>query len=96
VPKGGHDDIERTSVLKLIEWRFGLDPLTARDASNEVRNLAWVLRLRAPPFDVPPLPHPTAPRPRRCLPWTTGRLEDDDTWGPLLECGLLDGWPVEL
>ncbi len=31
---------DHTSVLKLIEWRWGLDALTARDASEDVQNLA--------------------------------------------------------
>jgi len=31
---------DHTSVLKLIEWRWGLAPLTPRDASNDINNLA--------------------------------------------------------
>jgi phospholipase C len=34
---------DHTSVLKLIEWRWGLAPLTARDASDDVNNLALAL-----------------------------------------------------
>jgi hypothetical protein len=37
---------EHTSVLKMIEWRWGLDPLNARDAN--ARNLAEVLDLSKP------------------------------------------------
>src|SRR5215469_7830803 len=47
---------DHASVLKLIEWRWHLDPLTARDASGEVRNLAWALNLAQPNFSVPSLP----------------------------------------
>lgn len=36
---------DHTSVLKLIEWRWALDPLTSRDASDEVANLALALNL---------------------------------------------------
>jgi phospholipase C len=36
---------EHTSVLKMIEWRWGLEPLTARDAN--ARNLAEVLDFSA-------------------------------------------------
>ena len=50
--------IEHTSVLKMIEWRWALEPLTARDAN--ARNLAEVLDFGAAekpatigPFDVP-------------------------------------------
>jgi phospholipase C len=52
-----HGTYDHTSVLKMIEWRFGLDPLTPRDAA--AANLAEVLDFRrepdlsAPAFDVP-------------------------------------------
>jgi phospholipase C len=36
-----HNTYDHTSVLKMIEWRFGLAPLTVRDAA--ARNLAEVL-----------------------------------------------------
>jgi phospholipase C len=48
---------DHTSILSLIEWRFGLDPLTARDAT--ANNLARLLDfargkiLSAPRFAVP-------------------------------------------
>jgi phospholipase C len=47
---------DHTSVLKLIEWRWGLNPLTARDASNEVANLALALNLSRPDTSLPSLP----------------------------------------
>lgn len=47
---------DHTSVLKLIEWRWGLEPLTARDASNEIANLASALNFTAPDTSVPALP----------------------------------------
>ncbi|MGB6190920.1 MAG: alkaline phosphatase family protein, partial [Terracidiphilus sp.] len=34
---------DHTSVLKMIEWRWNLEPLTARDASDEIANLALAL-----------------------------------------------------
>jgi phospholipase C len=36
---------DHTSVLKLIEWRWQLAPLTSRDASNEIANLVHALDL---------------------------------------------------
>src|ERR1700723_444900 len=39
---------DHTSVLKLIEWRHNLPPLTIRDASNEVGNLAEALNFDQP------------------------------------------------
>lgn len=42
-----HRTYDHTSVLKMIEWRFGLTPLTVRDAV--ANNLAEVLDFRAEP-----------------------------------------------
>jgi phospholipase C len=52
---------DHTSVLKLIEWRWGLAPLTARDASNDVENLAYALNFDHPNETVPAFPQPFAP-----------------------------------
>jgi phospholipase C len=47
---------DHTSVLKLIEWRWNLDPLTARDASNEIANLAYALNFQSQDTSLPALP----------------------------------------
>ena len=52
---------DHTSVLKLIEWRWGLAPLTPRDASGDVLNLAYALNFKEPDDSVPNLPKPQAP-----------------------------------
>jgi phospholipase C len=52
---------DHTSVLKLIEWRWGLAPLTPRDASSDVNNLAYALNFSQPDATVPSLPVPQAP-----------------------------------
>jgi len=52
---------DHTSVLKLIEWRWGLAPLTPRDASDDVLNLAYALDFSQPDAVVPSLPKPQAP-----------------------------------
>ena len=53
---------DHTSVLKLIEWRWALDPLTARDASTEVANLVHALDLNSLETSLPSLPIiPTPP-----------------------------------
>ena len=54
-----HTQFDHTSVLKMIEWRWGLEPLTVRDAT--ANNLANELdfahpKLKAPAFAVPPGP----------------------------------------
>ncbi|HEX4490154.1 MAG TPA: alkaline phosphatase family protein [Acidimicrobiia bacterium] len=51
-----HDLYDHTSVLKMIEWRWGLEPLTVRDAA--ANNIAEVLDfknrdLHAPKWNVP-------------------------------------------
>jgi phospholipase C len=46
---------DHASVLNMVEWRFGLQPLAARDAA--ARNLAEVLDLTSPPrTDAPDIP----------------------------------------
>jgi len=57
---------DNTSILKLIEWRFGLTPLTARDASNDVGNLATALNLSNFFPTVPALPNPAPPPENQC------------------------------
>ena len=52
---------DNTSILKLIETRWNLRPLTARDASSDVGNLATALDLQNPDATVPALPTPEAP-----------------------------------
>jgi len=47
---------DHTSVLKLIEWRWALDPLTARDASDEIANLAYALNFQTQDPSLPALP----------------------------------------
>lgn len=52
---------DHTSVLKLIEWRWGIPPLTPRDASTDVQNLAYALDFENPQSAVPVLPKPHTP-----------------------------------
>jgi phospholipase C len=63
-----HGLYDHTSILRMIEWRFGLEPLTVRDAA--ANNLAEVLD-----FDSPP--NPAAPRYDVPPPITFGCLLDD-------------------
>jgi phospholipase C len=51
-----HQFYDHTSVLKMIEWRWGLAPLTARDASDastDPGNLVHALDFREPTTKVP-------------------------------------------
>ena len=55
-PRVNSTVFDHTSVLKLIEWRWNLQPLTARDSSAEIGNLASVLHFANPRTAVPALP----------------------------------------
>jgi phospholipase C len=96
VARGVYD---HTSVLKLIEWRWDLAPLTVRDAT--ANNLAEVLNfaradLAAPGFAVPPsLAGPPCP-PGALLPggMPMPRGEEEDEWTGLRLAARGDGWPV--
>jgi phospholipase C len=82
---------DHTSVLKLIEWRWNLLPLTPRDASDDVGNLVDALDLEHPHPRVPNLPRPAAPPPVPCLAPGAGV---DDHWLRLRESPLLRGWSL--
>jgi phospholipase C len=59
-PMVSHQVFDHTSVLKLIEWRWGLQPLTARDASPQIGNLATEMNFTSPSNDVSGIPVPGA------------------------------------
>jgi phospholipase C len=85
--------LDHTSVLKLIEWRWGLDPLTVRDET--ATNLAEVLQFTAPQFSAKPLAVPTGPFGQLCVPGTPNETTIRE-WEPLLQMAADFGWPVEL
>jgi phospholipase C len=62
-PRVNSTVFDHTSALKLIEWRWNLPPLTARDASAEIGNLANALDFASPRTQLPVLPV-VAPVPR--------------------------------
>jgi len=57
---------DHCSVLKLIEWRWNLSPLTLRDESDEIANLALALDFKNPNLTVPALPQVAQPIPTPC------------------------------
>src|SRR5438552_1252511 len=82
-----HTVYDHTSVLALIEWRWGLEPLTVRDAT--AHNLAAALdfnhpNLAAPQFVVPPGPF-GAPCP-------IGSTTHDEEWAALRDLAQSYGW----
>jgi phospholipase C len=85
-----HGLYDHTSILKMIEWRFGLEPLTVRDAA--ANNLAEVLD-----FDNPP--NLAAPRYNVPLPVTFGCLLDNhahsgEDWAEVAAKARTLGFPV--
>jgi phospholipase C len=60
---------DHTSILRLIEWRWGLTPLTVRDAS--ATNLADALDLEHPSTGITPIQVPTGPFGGPCPPGQT-------------------------
>jgi len=71
---------DHTSVLKLIEWRHNLPPLTKRDASNEIGNLAHALNFAQPDYSVPTLPSVQAPTPTPCGLFQLGSAVDNESY----------------
>ncbi len=84
-----HQTYDHTSVLKMIEWRWGLPALTPRDAA--ARNLAEVLdfsvapNLSAPKFAVPPFVAAA------CAPSQVTGAEQAE-WPDLKKKALAAGW----
>jgi phospholipase C len=73
-----HHTYDHTSVLKMIEWRWGLKPLTPRDRA--ARNMAEALDfasgpdLTAPTYDVPEVvPVACAPDETKSADWAALR-----------------------
>ena len=94
---------DHTSVLKFIEWRWNLVPLTSRDASDDINNLAHVFDFDRPNFSVPDLPNPIAPPPQPCgqpdsaapqAAATANAEREGNIWLGLKDSGLLDGWDL--
>ena len=102
-PRVVSDLFGHTSILKLIEWRWGLKPLTARDASNDIGNLASALDFGNTQAGVPGLPSPVAPPSSPC--WLSSpfapTLEQAQgpgqatVWSDLLNSARLQGWKVK-
>jgi phospholipase C len=85
---------DHTSVLKLIEWRYNLPPLTSRDASDEVANLALALNFATPDITIPSLPVISPPIPNPCGLFELGSLVDNESYDfyKLLISDLASEW----
>jgi phospholipase C len=79
---------DHTSILRMIESRWGLAPLTVRDrTANDLRaELAPVASLAAPGYTVPPGPFGA--------PCGAPAVAAEEEWGPVLDLARRTGWPV--
>jgi len=93
-PRGtvAHGLYDHTSILKMIEWRFGLAPLTVRDAA--ANNLAEVLDFANPPQLAAPRYHVPPPITLGCLlPHTDAHAHHGEDWPDLAARALALGFP---
>jgi phospholipase C len=81
---------DHASVLKLIEWRWGLRPLTLRDAF--ANNLAGAFDLSGFNPGVPQFPVPPGIFGSPCPPSVLPAVQSE--WPPLLSLARANGWPV--
>jgi phospholipase C len=82
--------LDHTSILKMIEWRWGLDALTVRD--DTATNLAEVLDFSASDLRVRQFNVPTGPFGSLCTSGLSSSTEEE--WLPLLQIAADSGWPV--
>jgi phospholipase C len=80
---------DHTSILKLIEWRWKLKPLTVRDAS--ANNIAEVLDFDQPNLFAPDFAVPLGPFGGPCL---GSAAVQADEWGALKIVAQRYGWPI--
>jgi phospholipase C len=105
-PRVGHGLFDHTSVLRLIEWRWGLQPLTARDASSDPGdpgNLATIFDFANPDPKVPDLPLLAPFVPESCavgnpalggttVPTISAVSSEEDAWSALRASEQMKGW----
>jgi len=82
-------ELDHTSVLRMIEWRWGLAPLTVRDQT--ANNLAEVLDFGKPDLKPRPFHVPIGPFGGPCA---ATRAASRDKWVQLREMATASGWPT--
>ena len=102
-PTVNHTIFDHTSVLKMIESVFGVQPLAARETSEDVGNLLSVLDLSNSPAAPPVLPQPARVTPQTICSSSIGLRSraqavrgDDESQGfqRLHQAARQRGWPV--
>jgi phospholipase C len=87
-----HVQLDHTSILRLIEWRWGLAPLTVRDAT--ANNLADVLDFSSVRTHVPAFSVPVGPFGAPCPPAAAPSAPAEPDLGSLAALAASFGWPV--
>jgi phospholipase C len=85
-----HVQFDHTSVLKLIEWRWGLTPLTVRDAT--ANNLAYALDFEQPNDFAPLYGVPAGPFGNVCA--STVPNTEESEWATLQSLAGSLGFPL--
>jgi len=103
-PTVSHTIFDHTSVLKMIESVFNVQPLAARETSNDVGNLLSAINFNRSPKAAPALPQPQPVKPQKiCLSsinpgggLVQPRRSDDEANGfqRLAMAARQRGWPV--
>jgi phospholipase C len=93
-PRGhvAHGQFDHSSILKLVEWRFGLPALNVRDQA--AANPASVFDFRAPNIVPPSVPLVRDPGPHLCGAPDVGMANEDTFWRELAESPLVRPWGV--
>src|ERR1035437_1742634 len=87
-----HNTYDHTSVLKAIQWRWGLGSLTPRDAA--ARNIAEVLDFTTPAQTGPPPQFIVPPfAAAACAPPPVSGPEESE-WTALRTKAVADGWSL--
>jgi phospholipase C len=84
-------EYDHTSILKLIEWRWNLQPLTVRD--DAANNLAEVLDFSQQQLSAPFYPVPFGPFGTPCPP-SALRIQQEDPWVQLQSLARSNGWSL--
>jgi phospholipase C len=87
-----HATYDHTSILRMVEWRWKLKPLTARDAS--ARNLAKALDFSRPNLTPPDVPLVLDPGPHVCGAPGVGMAAEDPMWVALRDVARRHRWDV--
>jgi len=88
-PKGrvAHGQFDHTSMLKLAEWRWGLQPLTPRDSA--ARNPATAFDFSRPNLEAPNIPLVLDPGPHVCGSPDVGMAAEDSMWRELADLPVM-------